>query len=120
MHARGVDDEEERTEGDEAEERGYRHENVALAVAVDRAAGEARGEEGGDGFEVVVDAEDERKMGGGVAVMTALQAGVEVEVDVLEAERDEEDEGSENFAGATGLKPAFNPDEDHADEEDVG
>ena len=95
-------------------------EDVAMAVADDGAAGEARGKEGGDGFEVVVDAEEEREMGGGVSMTVALQAGVEVEVDVLEAERDEEDEGSEDFAGAAGLKPAFDPDEDHADEEDVG
>jgi hypothetical protein len=52
--------------------------------------------------------------------MTALEAGVEVEVDVLEAERGEEDEGGEDFAGAAGGKPALDPDEHHAGEEDVG
>ncbi len=59
-------------------------------------------------------------MGGGLAMVTALQAGVEVQIDVLEAEGGEEDEGGEDLAGAAGGEPALDPDEDHADEEDVG
>ena len=58
-------------------------------------------------------------MGGG-AVMAALQAWVEVEVEVLEAEGGEENKGGEDLAGAAGGEPALDPGEHHAGEEDVG
>src|ERR1700751_4141758 len=58
-------------------------------------------------------------MAGG-AVMAALQAGVEVEVDVLEAEGGEEKECGEDLTRAAGGEPALHPDEHHAGEEYVG
>src|ERR1700729_1949412 len=55
-----------------------------------------------------------------IVVVTALHAGIEVQVEVLKAERGEEDESGEDFAGTSGGEPTLDPDKDHADEEDVG
>ena len=92
---------------------------MALTVADDRGSGESGGEEVGNGLDEVKDFAEQRKMAGG-AVMTALQAGVEVEIDVLKTERGEEKECGEDLAGAAGGEPALDPDEQHAGEEDVG
>src|SRR5580704_16572391 len=119
MHAPGVDAEEEDAEEYEAEEEGGGGEEVALAVAGDGGGGEPGRQECGDGLDVVEDFSEQGEMAGG-AVMAALQAGVEVEVDVLEAEGGEEEERGEDLAGATGGEPALDPDEHHAGEEDVG
>ena len=71
------------------------------------------------GWMMVKDFAEQRKVAGGV-MMAALQAGVEVEIDVLEAEGGEEEECGEDLAGAAGGEPTLDPDEDHAGEEDVG
>ena len=118
VHAPGVDAEEEDGEGDETKECGDRGEVVALAVIDDGGGGESRWEECGDGLDAVKDFEDEREMVRVVA--TVLEAGVVVDVDVLEGERGEENECGEDFAGAAGGEPAVDPDENHAGEEDVG
>ena len=56
---------------------------------------------------------------GGVFVAVVV-GGIEGEVGPLDAEREGEDEGGEDFAGAAGGEPAVDPGEDHAGEEDVG
>jgi len=92
---------------------------VALAVADDGSGGESGWKECGDWLDEVKDLSEQRKMAGG-AVMASLQAGVEVEVDVLEAEGGEEKECGEDLACAAGGEPAVDPDQYHAGEEDVG
>src|SRR5258708_37323059 len=119
MHPPGVDAEEKYTEDDKAEEQGDSGEEVALAVADDGGGGESGWKECGDGLDLVKDFSEQGKMAGG-AVMAALQARVEVEVEVLEAEGGEEEERGEDLAGAAGGEPALHPDERHAGEEDVG
>ena len=73
---------------------------MPLTEADDGGGGEARRKICGDGLDVVEDAAEQRKMAGGV-MMTIAQARVEVEIEVLEAERAEEDEGGKDFAGAS-------------------
>ena len=60
--------------------------DVTLAVADDGGCGESGRKEGGDGLDVVVDVAEEREVSWRVAMVAALHAGVEVEVEVLEAE----------------------------------
>ena len=50
------------------------------------------------------DLQEEREAVG--VVMAAVEAGVEGDVEVLKAERGEEDEGGEDFAGSAGLRAA--------------
>src|SRR5271170_4350366 len=52
-------------------------------------------------------------------VAAALKAGVVVQVDVLEAERGEEDEGCEKLAGSACGEPAVDPGAHHAGEKYV-
>ena len=100
MHAPGIDAEEETREGDEAEKRSSGCEEMTLTEADDGGGGEAWREKRGDGLDVVEDAAEQRQMTGGV-MMTSAQSGIEVEIEVLEAERAEEDECGEDFAGAS-------------------
>src|SRR5882757_7122644 len=118
MHPPGVDAEEKGTKEYEAEQQGSGGEEVALAIADDGGGGESRWKEGGDGLDGVKDLSQQRKMAGG-AVVAALQAGIEVEIDVLKTERGEEKECGEDLACAAGGEPALDPDEQHAGEEDV-
>ena len=93
---------------------------MAFVEAEDGGCGESGRKERRDGLDMVEDFEEVREGELEAWMMAALQAGVEVEIDVLEAEGGEEDECGEDFAGAAGGEPTFDPDEDHSGEEDVG
>ena len=95
-------------EDDEAKKGCSGGEEMALTVADDGGGGEAWWKKCGDGLDVVEDVAEKRKMAGG-AMMASLQAGVEVEVEVLEAERGEENEGGEDLRARGGWRASARP-----------
>src|SRR5215471_18278705 len=85
VHAPCVDAEEQGAVDDETRERRDGGNDVTAIEAEYGGGGEARWKKCGDGLNEVKDFEEQRKVAGNV-MMARLQAGVEVEVDVLEAE----------------------------------
>jgi hypothetical protein len=73
-----------------------------------------------DGLGVVVDPEHGVELRHLLRMAGVLAQAVDSDVDVLEADRRDDDEEGEELARAAGGEPAVNPGEDHAGEQHVG
>src|ERR1700679_989461 len=120
-HSPGVDGEEEGAEGDEADECGDGGQEMAVVEVDDGGGGESGWKCGCDWLKAMEELEQDGKVGGGVVVVvaTALHAGIEGDVEILNAEGADENDCGEDLAGAAGGEPAVDPGKDHAGEDDV-